>query len=52
MGKENKITFTFSAKPSVVEEAKENVWKERTTLSEKIEELLTKYNKSKKKVAA
>ncbi len=51
MNKEQKATFTFSAKPSIVKEAKDNVWKERTSLSEKIEELLTKYNKTQKKIA-
>lgn len=49
MERENKKTYTFAAKPSIMAEAKENVWRERTTLSEKIEELLKKYNKSCKK---
>lgn len=45
---EMKGTYSFTAKPSIVAEAKENVWRERTTLSQKIEELLVKYNKSAK----
>lgn len=46
MEQELKITQSFAAKPSVLKEAKENAWRERTTLSQKIEELLVKYNKS------
>lgn len=48
MEQELKKTYSFAAKPSLMKEAKENAWRERTTLSQKIEELLIKYNKAAK----
>lgn len=49
--KETRQTHSFSVLPSVVKEAKDNVWKERKSLSQVIECLLKKYNSERKKQA-
>ncbi len=47
--KEIKQPFSFTGTPSIIEEAKENAWQERKSFSEVVEELIIKYNSSKKK---
>ena len=46
--KERKIIYSFTATPSVIDEAKANIEKDVDTknFSEKIEELLKKYNQN------
>lgn len=48
MAIERKKTFTYAARPSVVEKARKKAEKENLTLSEKIDQFLIGYIKQKK----
>jgi len=48
MEQKKEIT-SFTCRPDIAQKAKDNAWRERKSLSEVIERLLIRYNKSKEK---